>query len=206
MTIRTKRSRFRLLIAGAVGLTCTAALAIGLTIWWLRSEAINDANRDASNLALVLAEQINNSIGQIDLTFNEVQKYIEALGARTQNDFDRMLQGEDTYHWLKGRVASLPHIGSIALTDKDGRLVNSSNKWPLPPISLSDREHFKHVKNNDDQSIYVSNSLTDRVAEIRTIFFAKRINDANNNFLGMISIGVRLSYFQEIYGSIDSLH
>ena len=100
MPVRTGRPQFHFLIAVTVGLACTAAIAIGLTIWWLRSEAINDASRNAGNLATVLAEQTNRSIQSIDLMLNELHERIEVLGARTPNDFRRLLQSEDTHQLL----------------------------------------------------------------------------------------------------------
>ncbi len=72
-----------LLVTVAVGLCCTAALTLGVVVWWLRSEAIKDASENASNIAVVLAEQTNRSVKSIDIMFNEVQERIEALGART---------------------------------------------------------------------------------------------------------------------------
>ncbi len=206
MSIRAVQSNFRFLIAVAAGLTCTAALAIGLTIWWLRSEAIHEASRDAGSLSFVLAEQTNRSVQSIDLMFNELQERIKVLGARTPNDFRRLLQGEDTHQLLTERMARLSHVASISLTDKNGWMVSSTNKWPLPPTDLSAREHYQHLKNNNDQGIYVTSPVGDRFKGIQTIYFAKRINDTNNEFLGMITIGIQLSYFQHIYESIASLH
>ncbi len=65
--------RFHFLLAGAAGLTCAAAVAIGLTINWLRVEAIAAAARDSSHLARVLADQIENSIQYIVLFLNEIK-------------------------------------------------------------------------------------------------------------------------------------
>src|SRR5665647_2264602 len=118
MSNRADRSSFRFLIAVAAGLLGTAALAIGLTVWWLRADAIRDASTDTGNLATVLAEQTNRSVQSIDLMLNELQERIELLGARTPNDFRRLLQGEDTYQLLTERMAHLSHITLIALVDK----------------------------------------------------------------------------------------
>lgn len=62
MLIRTDRSSFQLLVVVAAGLLGAAVLFIGLTIWWLRADAIRDASVDTGNLATVLAEQTNRSI------------------------------------------------------------------------------------------------------------------------------------------------
>ena len=83
---------FRKLFIVAIGLTCTAALAIGLTIWWLRSEAIADASKDTANLATVLAEQTSRSVQSIDLVLNEIRNQLESFDATTPNDFDPLLR------------------------------------------------------------------------------------------------------------------
>jgi hypothetical protein len=146
MSIRARTSNFRFLIAITVGLTCTATLAIGLTIWWLRSDAIRDASTDAGNLAVVLAEQTANSIQSIDLVLTEIQGQAEIRGARASNDFDRVLGGEDTYQFLTERLSRLQQAEFIGLVDNNGRIVNTTRQWPSPEIDLSDRDYFQHSK------------------------------------------------------------
>ena len=70
--------------------------------------------------------------------------------------------------------------------DKNGKLVNTTQQWPSPEIDLSDRAHFQHFKNNDDKGIYISDALVDRINGTQFIFFSKRINGANNTFLGEV--------------------
>jgi diguanylate cyclase (GGDEF)-like protein len=206
MVFRANLSRFHCFIVASAGLTCAAVLAIGLTVWWLRSEAIREAHRHAGSIATVLAEQTNHSVQSINLMFNDLQERIKSLGADTHNDFRLLLRGEDTYQLLTERMAQLSYVTVIALTDKNGWLVNSTNRWPVPPTDVSIRDHFQYFKNNDDRGVYISLPFVSRLNGIPTIFFNKRVNDANNEFVGIVSIGVRVSYFQHIYGSIKSLH
>jgi diguanylate cyclase (GGDEF)-like protein len=205
LSIRARQSSFHFLLAIAAGLTCTSALAIGLTIWWLHSDAIADASTDSSNLATVLAHQMDNSLQSIDLVLTEIKNREENRGAQTPNDIDRVLRGEDTYQFLTERLSRLQQAEFIALVDKDGNLVSTTREWPSPKISLSDRTYFQHFKNNDDKDVYISNSLIDRVKGLQVIIFSKRINGANNAFLGVVVVGVRLAYFQQIYESIASI-
>ena len=205
MSIRARQSSFHFLLAIAAGLTCTSALAIGLTIWWLHSDAIADASTDSSNLATVLAHQMDNSLQSIDLVLTEIKNREENRGAQTPNDIDRVLRGEDTYQFLTERLSRLQQAEFIALVDKDGNLVSTTRQWPSPKISLSDRAYFQHFKNNDDKAVYISNSLIDRVKGLQVIILSKRINGANNAFLGVAVVGVRLAYFQQIYESIASI-
>src|SRR3990172_1250742 len=203
--MRADRSSFRFLMAVAVGLTCTAAISIGLTIWWLRSEAIREANINANNIVTVLAEQTSRSIQSIDLMLDGLQERIDVLGAKTPNDFHRLLRGEDIHQLLTERMARLSHVATISLVDRNGTIINSTNQWPMPPIDISDRQHFQHAKNNNNQDIHVSDPVVDRSKNMPTVYFYKRINNTNNELLGIISIGIRLSHFQQIYESIGSL-
>jgi diguanylate cyclase (GGDEF)-like protein len=205
MPIRAGRSSFRNLLVVATGLIGTATLAIGLTIWWLRSDAIRDASEDAGNLAIVLAEQTTRSIQSIHLILNEIQERIETLGVRAPNDFDRVLRGEDTYQFLIERLSRLRQAEFIGLVNKNGRLVNTTQKRSSPEIDLSDRNFFQHFKSNNDKGIYIGNSEVDRIKGTQVVFFSKRINSADNTFLGAVTVGVRITYFQHIYSSIQSL-
>ena len=205
MSIRAGQSSYKFLLAVAAGLTCTAAIAIGLTIWWLRSDTIADASKDTSNLATVFAHEIENSIQSIDLVLSEVKDQEEIRAAQAPNDIERIFRGEDTSQFLMERLSRLQQGEFIGLVDKYGRLLNTTRQWPSPKIDLWDRSYFQHFKNNDDKSVYISNSVFDRIKRQQVIIFSKRINDANNIFLGVVVVGVRLTYFQRIYESIASL-
>jgi diguanylate cyclase (GGDEF)-like protein len=192
------------LVAIAAGLLGAAVLAIGLTVWWLRLDAIDDATKDSDHLAIVLAEQTNRAVQSIDLVLDEIQKRLENLGARTQDNFGHLQQDKTTYHSLTDSLSHLSQAALIALIDKNGRVVVTTQKWPTPSIDLTNRDYFQFFKNNDDRGVYVGKPVADHTTGLETIFFGKRINDSNNAFLGMIVVGVRLSYFQHIYNSITS--
>src|ERR1039458_5330246 len=205
MSIVLAQSNFRKLLVVAIGLTCTAALAIGLTIWWLRSNAIADASKNSNNLAIVLANQTANSIQSIDLVLTEIQGQVEIRQARVSNDVDRVLRDEGTYKLLTERLSRLQQADFIGLLDNNGRIVNTTRQWPSPGNDVSYRDYFQHFKSNNDKSIYIGNSDVDPLSGAQVIFFSKRINGADNTFLGVITIGVRLTYFQHIYKSIESV-
>ena len=96
MSIRARQSHFHFLLAIAGGLTCAAAVAIGLTILWLRSDAIANASRDSGNLATVLAHQLESSVQSIDLVLTEIKHQEKIRSIQAPKDFDNVLRGEDT--------------------------------------------------------------------------------------------------------------
>lgn len=205
MSIRGDRLSIQKLAVVAAGLLGAAVLAIGLTVWWLRAHEIGDATRDTGNLATVLAEQTNLAVQSIDLVMDEIQKRLENLDARTQDNFSHLQQDKTTYNSLTDSLSQLPHAALISLIDKNGQVVVVTQKWPTPSIDLTNRDYFQHFKNNDDRGIYVGKPVADHTTGLKTIFFGKRINDSNGEFLGLIVVGVRVTYFQRVYNSIKSL-
>jgi len=205
MSVHADRTTFGNLVAVAGAILGIAALALGLTVWWLRSDAIADASKNAANLAAVLAEQTTRSVQSVSLILDEIQEHLKRVGATTPDAFRRLLRGEETYKVLTERLSHLSNATLIALIDDKGLLVSSTNKWPLPPTDVSDHENFQHFRNIDDGGIYIAKPVIDRFTGQPIILFSKRLNDANKVFVGMISVGVRVSYFHQIYDSIDSL-
>ena len=205
MSIRASKSRFHFLLAGAAGVTCAAAVTIGLTIYWLRVDAIATASRDSNNLAVVLADQIANSVQSIDLILSEIKAEKEIRSAVMPDQFDRVSRSDDTHQYLVERLSHLPQADFVTIADKNGKLVNTTQRWPTPDVDLSDRPYFQHFKDNDDPGLYIGDVLFNRVVGTQFVSFAKRLNDANNSFLGVVLVGVELAYLQKIYESIASL-
>jgi diguanylate cyclase (GGDEF)-like protein len=205
MSAGANRWNFSILVGVTATILAIAVFAIGLTVWWLRADAVRDAGANADNLASVLAEQTNRSIQSIDLLLNDIQERTEALGVTTPESFRNLLRGEDIYTFLKERMERLSQVSLIGLTDNNGRLVNDTKQWPVPPTDLSDRQYFRHFKNENDEAIYVASPVIGRNSGEQTLFFARRLNGSNNDFLGVITVGIKLSYFQQIYESIKEL-
>ena len=189
----------------AVGLVCASTFAIGVTIWWLHSDAIHDASKDSTNLSVVLAEQIANSIQSIDLVLTEIKNQEEKVGAAPSDEFYRALRSEETHKNLMEWASRLQQAEFITLVDRNGKVVNTTLQWPSPEIDLSDRAHFRYFKNNDDKEIFISDALTNRINGTNFISFGKRITGKDGAFLGEVLIGIKLSYFESIYKSISLL-
>ena len=138
----------------------------------------------------------------------EIKDREETRSAQTPNDFDRVLGSENTHQFLLERLSRLQQADFIGLVDKDGKVVNTTQRWPAPRIDTFNSGHFQHFKNNDDKGIYISKSRVSRLDPIegtRIVLFSKRINGANNTFLGEVLVGVKLAYFEQIYKSIAAL-
>src|ERR1700722_18334602 len=205
MTAAGRFLSFKGLIYVAAGLIGVAVIAMAVTIWGLRNDAIEDAAKDTGNIATVLAEQTARSVQSIDRILTDIQGEIGSLGIDTPDDFRPAVATEQMYHELTGRLAQLPEAVAIVLTGSDGQLLNSTRSWPQPSVNLSDRESFRHFAADGANELYVSTAQQSRVSGVSTIYFSRRIDGAHGGFLGVASVGVELTYFRHIYESIIPL-
>ncbi len=180
-------------------------MAIGLTIWELRSDTIRNADTDTGNIAAVLSEQLARSVQAVDITLSEIREQLEPKLQPIQDDLERRLRSQAVHDFLNERLARLTQADFVALVDRNGQLAVTTRRWPAPATDLSDRDYFKHFRDHTDPGIYISRLLVNRVSGGRTIFFSKRLSGANNEFLGVVLTGIKLQHFESVYNSITRL-
>jgi hypothetical protein len=205
MPDRKRQLKFRGLIAVAAALIALAVFATVLTIVGLHGDAMQDAQRDAGNIATVLAEQAERSVQAIDLTLTDLQDRIATANVATPAQFRAAFGGEATFLVLRERLAHLSQADVITLVDVDGMAINSSRVFPAPAVDLSDRDYFQRARSRDGTGIFVSMPITNRVTSAPALVFSRRLESRDGTFLGVVLINVDLEYFRHVYQSISSL-
>src|SRR5664280_807835 len=81
-------------IVGAL-LALLSLLYTGIIMINSHRAAVEDARGDVRGLGVILAEQTTRRVETIDLMLLDLQAYIQDLGIRTPDEFERILDGED---------------------------------------------------------------------------------------------------------------
>jgi diguanylate cyclase (GGDEF)-like protein/PAS domain S-box-containing protein len=188
----------------AAGLIAGAIVAIGLTVWGFRADAIDDAANDVNNIAAILAEQTARSVESIHATLLDLQQRVATFGPTGSEKSHGMLASRQTHELLKARAAQMPHVAVITLADARGQVVSSSQQWPAEGVNNSDREFFQFLKTHPTEDFYVSAPVASRVTGAPTVFFVRRLG-APGEFAGLAVIAVELAYFRHVYESLTLL-
>ncbi|MBI3703058.1 MAG: diguanylate cyclase [Rhizobiales bacterium] len=205
MRQRSRRITFRTLICVAFALVALSVMAIGLTIWGLRSDAIREADTDTGNIAVVLSEQLARSVQSVDITLSEIREQLEARYSPDKYYFDGQIRSSDVYASLSDRLLRLTQADFLAVVDRDGKLAVTTRMWPTPDSDFSDRDYFIHFRDSVDTGIYIGSFLLNRLSGTRMMFFSKRMSGPNGEFLGVVVTGIRLTHFASIYNAITRL-
>jgi diguanylate cyclase (GGDEF)-like protein len=149
-----------------------------------------------------LSGQIDRSIEAVDAVLGDVR---DLAKARIDGASDSTIRTPEFYKVLKEQLHRLSEADVAAIIGSDGKVANSTTQWLPTGTDVADRDYFLHLKKDPSDRIYVSSLMANRVSGERTLFLSKRISGPNNEFLGLILIGIKLSYFENIYHSIKSL-
>jgi len=190
-----------LIICGVV-----MVLAITLGTWLLvmqfRDRAVDAAERELANTAQLLSRHFDQQLIDLQRVHDDILTYMQAEGIDTAEAFESRMSTLAVHEVLRSKLQPFPHVGALNLFDAKGWLINSSQAWPVPDVSVVDRRYFKEFtsgKSIPDTIVEVGRS---KVTGRWTAIFARRIVGRNGEIIGFASRGVEPSHFEEFCASL----
>jgi PAS domain S-box-containing protein len=192
-------------IIAALGILVVVAVlgGAGLFLAEKRDATLRDARREADNLVLALSMETTRSFEAIDLLVRQRIAAIRTAGVSTSETFHAYASTFAIHETLKAEAASLPQVDLISVVDADGKVVNFNRFWPIPEISLADRDYYKALKADGAQRPFISTPVQNRGTGTWTIYIARRVNGPNGEFLGLVLGGMSAQYFADLYNGLS---
>lgn len=190
-----------LVLAGA--LVAAAVLAsTSIIILNLRNHALDSSQRELRNVALVLAEQTDRAFQTVELLEDSLIERMQALGIASPEDFERRMSGHEVHLMLKEKTSGWLHIGSITLINSEGRLFNFSRFWPIPDITVVDRDFFQALKSNAQLKSFMGQPVRNRATGTWTIHLVRKLAAPDGEFLGLVLGAMEMEYFEQFFATI----
>ncbi len=200
MTLRSRRSR--------AWLSLSAILLIGTLIATdliflsnLRGTTLDTAEANLSRYSLILAQQSDSAFKSVDLVLSSVGDYIGRKGVTDAASYRRVMSDQETNVLLKEKITGLPQVDAVTLIDADGKLINFSRYWPIPDVNVADRDYFKALSADPNLETFVSKPVLNRGSGTWNIYLARRLNDPNGEFMGLILGAVSVQYLENFFAS-----
>ena len=89
---------------------------------------------------------------------------------------------------LRAKASGLNDVAGANVFDSNGVLINSSQRWPVADVRISDRAYFNKLK-NDPELLEEVEVVFGRFSPAKAIVFARRITGPRGEFLGRIVAG-----------------
>src|SRR5258707_6615656 len=103
---------------------------------------------------------------------------------------------------LKAKTCALSYVGGINLFDSDGTLINSANAWPVPAVSIADRDFFKTFKSDPRSPSLLVEPVYSRITGLWTTVLARKMTGPNGEFLGTSGRGIEPANFEKFFASL----
>jgi hypothetical protein len=197
------RSRRPTVALGAITLALICMI-IGTNLIFLsnlRESALQTAEADLARYSLTLAENADRTFKSVDLVLSSVADYSARKGAADSSSYRRAASDLATHALLKEKLAGLPQIDAITMIDAQGGLINFSRYWPIPDVNISDRDYFRALKDSPGLQSFVSAPVQNRGDGTWNIYLARRLDDANGDFMGLLLGGISVPFLENFFGT-----
>lgn len=172
----------------------------------LRKRTLQAAEVNLSRYSLTLAEQADQSFRSVDLMLSSVGDYLARSGVTDAASYRSTMAGEQTHTFLKEKIKGLPQIDALTMIDTKGKLINFSRFYPVPEVDISDRDYFKALVADEYLDTFISAPVRNRGSGTWTVYLARRLEDPNGQFMGLLLAAMSLQYIENFFGltSLDS--
>jgi diguanylate cyclase (GGDEF)-like protein/PAS domain S-box-containing protein len=191
----------------ACGTALILAIVAGtsLMISDFKGREIQKSGRDLENTVQLLAEHFDRQLADFEAIEKSLAAEIERR-VKSAEEFRQTLSTEEVHHLLRNKISDSADFAGVNLWDTDGAYINSSERWPVPSLNLSDRKYFQSFKAGTNNSQVIIELVQSRVSEGRTIVIARKIAGPDGEFLGMITRSIPPGSFEAFFSSVVPPH
>jgi diguanylate cyclase (GGDEF)-like protein/PAS domain S-box-containing protein len=190
-----------LILCGSFLVACIV-IGTAITVLNFRDRALNRSERELENTVLLLARHFDRELHDFEAIQSDVVRRMELLGIASPETFSRQMSSEEFHRNLQGAVGALSDVAGINVFDANGQLVNSSQSWPVPAISIADRSYFKDFAADDRSPVVLLAPLYSRITGGWTTIVARKVVGPNGQFLGVVSRGISPANLESFFESV----
>ncbi len=110
-----------------------------------RERALTNRERELENTVLLLARHFDQQLDDFTAIQRDLVAQIQSAGSSSEL-FRGQLATLEWHEVLRAKTGTYSDLSGVNLFDERGTLVNSSQAWPVPDISIADRAFFKAFK------------------------------------------------------------
>ncbi|MGP9810287.1 ATP-binding protein [Rhodopseudomonas sp. NSM] len=167
----------------------------------LRESTRQTAEANLQRYTLTLSEEADRSLKSLDLVLSSVGDYLARRDVTDSNSYKRTVSGQDSHILLKEKITGLPQIDAVSMIDDKGKLINFSRYWPIPDVDVSDRDYFKALSSDANLETFISAPVRNRGNGSWNIYLARRLDDPNGKFMGMLLGAMSQRYIENFFAA-----
>jgi PAS domain-containing protein len=195
-------SPVRWLIVGGVLLMSAIVIGTGMMVGVFRERALQSAERELDNTVLLLARHFDQQLEDFVTIQREVAAESHLARLSSPDAFKARMSTADFHEVLKAKVSGHADVAGVNIFDADGKLINSSESWPVPKITVSDRNYFKAFKSGTAATSVLIALVNGRFTGQWATVISHNITGPNGEFLGMVTRAITPANFEKFFASL----
>ncbi|MFN3437085.1 MAG: sensor domain-containing diguanylate cyclase, partial [Acidovorax sp.] len=183
-----------------IWLALLVSLGIGAlfarTIWTIRNDEWSYAEQTNGNLARTLEQGLGWALDSFDKSLEGVAREVSRPEVmelppdlRARVVFDNSLRARGA--------------GDVFVLDALGNLVLDSGSLVPRKANFSDRDYFAAFQTPGHRGLFIGKPVPSRVSGLNILPLSRGYYHPDGSFAGVVVGAIRLSYFNELFGSLD---
>jgi len=195
--IAPPRSTFlRQLVLVAVAVDLLFVGLAGYSLWagWIRYG--RSAETTTQNLSLMVADHINDEVEMIDLSLRSVADEAErelAAGGLEEGSLNA---------FIARQKSRMPDLDGLRVVNAQGENAYGTDVVPGAKASVADRTYFKRLLSDPTAGLVISEPVVGRVSKKWSIILARRVNQADGSFAGVVYGAITTEHFTAAFSTI----
>ncbi len=170
------------------------AVSVLALLWGLRARAMAEDAARTDTLTRLLAQQTAQNFERSDATLRTVadrlsSSFIGRLG----------LDSLPVHLLLAAHAHGLGTRGSLFLVDAQGLVVNSTRAYPMPTVSVADRNYFRAFASGQAHGLYIAAPVPSRLTTDWTLHLARALRNPDGTLRGVIVAGIGSDQLESLY-------
>jgi diguanylate cyclase (GGDEF)-like protein len=193
----------RWLILGGALLVAGIVVGTAMMVGVFRERALHSAERELGNTVLLLTRHFDQQLDDFVSIQREVATQAQLAQLASPAAFRALMSTPEMHDTLQAKGSGHPDVAGVNVFDADGKLINSSERWPVPNVNISDRAYFRTFKSGSTASAVVIELVRGRFIGGWATVIAHQVRGRNGVFLGVVARAITPASFEKFFASLS---
>ncbi|MGQ9368659.1 ATP-binding protein [Azospirillum sp. ST 5-10] len=166
-------------------------LLLAVMAWRDYGQTFEQTERRVERTSSVLYEHALRLFETFRFVVDEVANHVEGMS------WEEFATSPSLHRYLKRLDDGFSQVGGIWLNGPNGRVANSSIRFPVPATNVADRDYFRAMK--EGAAFFVSDTYPGRTTGVPAFNLVRPRTGPDGRFDGMILTSASVSDFQDFF-------
>jgi len=190
------------LIFGGALLIAAIVAGTAFAVSNFKERALSRTERELENSVLLLARHFDRELHDFEAVQRDLVRRMEMLEISSPDAFRHQMSELGFHRTLQTAVGFASDVAGINVFDATGQLINSSQSWPVPDISIADRDFFKDLATDDRSPALLLALVKSRFSGGWTTVMARKVTGPKGQFLGVVTRGISPANLEAFFESL----